>query len=106
MRQQIGDDGAYHIVFCPRHNEVEFGSKHYWFRREVPMEQGKLITFQAFVQRTIIECFVNDAYAFTIRAYDYPNGKLSFEVDNGVVEVKQLVVKCSSEPSEPCSYGR
>ena len=94
MRQQDGDDASgYNVIFTPRHNEVEFGSKYYRFRRDVPMEAHQPITFQAFVQRSIIECFVNDAYAFTLRAYDYPTGKLSLTVDNGPVNVEELVVK-------------
>ena len=54
---------------------------------------SKPITLQAFVYRSIIECFVNDGHVFTIRAYDYPKGKLSLSVDNGSVNVEELVVK-------------
>ena len=94
MRQQDGNDASgYNIIFSPRNNEVEFGSKYYRFRRDVHMEAGRPIIFQAFVQRSIIECFVNDAYAFTLRAYDYPKGKLSLTADNGLVTVDGLVVK-------------
>ena len=94
MRQQDGDDASgYNIIFSPRNNEVEFGSKYYRFRRDVPLEANQPITFQAFVQRSIIECFVNNAYAFTLRAYDYQKGKLSLTADNGLATVEELVVK-------------
>ena len=94
MRQQDGDEASgYTLVVTPRHNEVQFGSQYYRFRRDVPMEANQPMTFQAFVQRSIIECFFNDAYAFTLRAYDYPKGKLTLTADNGPATVEELVVK-------------
>ena len=94
MRQQDGDEGSgYHVILRPMYNEVEFGSAYYRFKCEMPMSWDKPITLQAFVYRSIIECFVNDGHVFTIRAYDYPKGKLSLSVDNGSVNVEELVVK-------------
>jgi hypothetical protein len=48
---------------------------------------------QAFVQGAIIECFINDRFAFTCRAYDYSKGCLSLETEGGQMEILDLAVR-------------
>ena len=64
-----------------------------------PLDAGKPIIFQAFVQDSTIECFVNDQYAFTFGAKNYPKCSLGFKVDGGKAEVLELTVK-TRQPHE------
>jgi hypothetical protein len=45
------------------------------------------------VTGSIFECFVDDAEAFSIRAYDHPTGVPSIEPADAVVEVEELTVR-------------
>jgi hypothetical protein len=96
-RQQVMMATSPDLVTWTKRPEWTFaGDGEYYYnvvRREVPMPAGRPITFQAFVQRSIIECFVNDGHAFTLRAYDYPKGKVSLTVDNGRAQVEELILK-------------
>jgi hypothetical protein len=46
-----------------------------------------------FVQGSIIECFVNDAYAFSCRAYGFRQGRLGMEVSGGKAAVLRLTAR-------------
>ena len=48
---------------------------------------------EAFVQGSLIECFVNDRAAFSCRAYTNPDGALDLLVTGGKAEVRELVVR-------------
>jgi len=66
---------------------------HWEERRRCPLDASKAIKFQAFVQDATIECFVNDQYAFTFGAQNYPKCSLSFKIDGGKAKVLDLTVK-------------
>ncbi|WP_390895539.1 hypothetical protein [Stieleria tagensis] len=51
------------------------------------------MTITAFVQGTIIECFVNDAWAFSCRAYDHRSGEFTIKLNRGTATVNELQVK-------------
>jgi len=93
FREQDGNAQApYKLHIRPRSNEIEIAGPELAFHRECKIDVYKPITVQAFVQDDFIECFVNDAYAFTFRAYDFPTGKLSFDVTNGDITLQELQV--------------
>ena len=54
---------------------------------------GRPLTLTVFVQGSIIECFVDDAYAFSCRAYDYRAGGLKLDLVAGEVEIEQWQVR-------------
>jgi len=54
------------------------------------------IKVRAFVTGSIIECFVDDAEAFSIRAYDLPSGARSIEPVGADVEIREWKVKTLS----------
>ena len=60
--------------------------------RRIELDAAKPITIQAFVQGSMIETFINDQYAVSCRAYDWPTGKLSLGVSDGEVRVTELKV--------------
>ena len=92
MRQQ-------RFTLRPRTQDVEFGGPGRRESRRCPFDASKAIKFQAFVQDSTIECFVNDQYAFTFGAQYYPKCALSFKVDGGKAEVVELTVK-TRQPHE------
>ena len=57
----------------------------------------KPLTVQAFLIGSILECWVNDAYGFCLRAYDFPEGKLSFSVVQGKARMRSLTVSTAGD---------
>jgi hypothetical protein len=47
----------------------------------------------------MIETFINDQYALSCRAYDYPTGKLGLAVRGGGVKVLELKAKVCAAPN-------
>lgn len=91
--QENQQQAPYKLHIRPRSQEVEIEAPGMVFPRKCSLDASKPIDVQAFVQGSIIECFVDNAHAFTIRGYDYPQGKLSFDVTNGSVKILDLKVK-------------
>jgi hypothetical protein len=51
------------------------------------------VTLRAFVQGTTIECFVNDAFAFSCRAYNHAAGRLGLKLSKGSADIQELSIK-------------
>lgn len=92
MRQQAKPESKYYILLRPSQKEIALGGSGFSLPRKCDLDAAKPIKVQAFVLGSIIECFVNDAYAFTCRAYDYRSGKLSLSVTGGKARVLELTV--------------
>ena len=100
MRQQPNGVDGYNFVLRPKCQEAELGSPGlpgFRYTRRCTLDTDKPIKFQAFVQGTIIECFVNDQFAYSCRAYNYPKGTLGLKVEDGKAKVLQLAVKTYEE---------
>jgi len=93
LRQQPDSGKAYRLALNPEKKEAHLSSPRFNYQRPCPVDITRPIKFQAFVQGTIIECFINDQYAETCRAYDYQHGKLAFAVHGGTAKVHDLAVK-------------
>jgi sucrose-6-phosphate hydrolase SacC (GH32 family) len=77
MRAQKDDPAAgYRLIVRPAMNEIELSGKAFKYVRPATIDAGQPVKIQTFVQGSIIECFVNDAYAFSCRAYDFRKGTL------------------------------
>jgi hypothetical protein len=98
MRQQDQADAGYPLSLCPKSHDAELRRADFHAIRKIDFDVGKPITIQAFVQGAIIECFVNDRFAFTCRAYDFSKGRLGLKVEDGNAKVIALTVK--TLPSE------
>lgn len=93
MRQQADGTGGYNFVLRPKNQRAELNGPGFCYDRRCTLDTGKPIKFQAFVQGTIIECFINDQFAYTCLAYNYPKGSLGFKVEGGRAQVLKLNVK-------------
>ncbi len=49
---------------------ISYGSKYRSYSRSFPFVPGEPVKIQWFTEGSVTECFVNDAYCFTMRAYD------------------------------------
>ena len=93
LRQQANGKDGYHFVFRPKTQEAELNGPGFCYKRRCTLDTSKPVKFQAFVQGTIIECFVNDQFAYTSRAYNHSRGSLGLKTENGKTELLQLSVK-------------
>ena len=93
MRQQAGADSGYRLSLRPGKQEGELAGARFSFPRRVDLDCSKPVTVRAFVQGSIIECFVDDAYAFSCRAYDYRSGKLALTATGGQAKVLDWSIK-------------
>jgi sucrose-6-phosphate hydrolase SacC (GH32 family) len=93
FREQPGDDKTgYQLIVSPASGTIELknsGNRSAKFNCKLDMSRP--IDVRAFVNNDIIECFVNDAHAVSIHAYNYRSGQLSFNWD-GHCEVRELTV--------------
>ena len=98
FREQKGDRrSGYKLIINRRTNEIEINSPTASFPRSVKLNPNKPVTVQAFMIGSILECWVNDAHAFSLRDYDYPKGKLSVEVVGGKARIRSLKVNVADD---------
>ncbi len=94
VRQQKAAPGSgYELVYYPSTSEIEVKSPYIAHVRKCDLNPEKRLKVRAFVTGSIIEWFVNDAYAFTMRAYDYRDGAISFTAARCVVNVTDVSVR-------------
>ncbi|HOV75117.1 MAG TPA: family 43 glycosylhydrolase [Candidatus Hydrogenedentes bacterium] len=92
MREQASG-GGYALVLRPGTSEATIAGATFDYPRKVHYDAAKSIRVQAFVQGAIIECFINDAYAFSCRAYDFRSGKLGIQANGGPVRIRRLAIR-------------
>lgn len=93
MREQEAFGSGYRLTVHPDGQEAEIAGPGFRFARRIPLNPHRSITIQAFVLGTTIECFINDAYAFSCRAYNHRSGRLGLNVAGGRMDVYALTVK-------------
>ena len=93
FREQPDSGDGYRLLLRPLQGEVEINGPGFRYPRRCALDASRPLTIQAFVQGTMIETFVNDAYAFSCRAYTFPKGQLGFNVSGGEVRLLELRVK-------------
>ena len=92
LREQAGA-GGYRLTLDAGKGVASLSGNGFNYQRPCPIDTSAPVKVQAFVQGTIIECFINDEYAQTCRAYDHPTGKLGFSVAGGSVTLTEMAVK-------------
>jgi len=62
------------------------------FPRKITLDPHKPVKIRAFVNESLMECFINDAFAFSHRGREYEGGQLGLESRFGRVKVLDLKV--------------
>jgi len=95
---RLQDDGAtaYYLTVRPAQGTAEIGGPGYSSSRSCFVDTTKPVKIQAFVQGSIIECFINEQYAFSRRAYLLTRGRLGLSVAGAGAEVKSLRIRTPS----------
>jgi beta-fructofuranosidase len=94
FREQPDGSGGYGLALTPDKQHATIRGPGFDFPRRCPVEPGKPLDIKVFVQGTIIEAFIDDGFAYSTRAYNFPRGKLTLKVEGaGDVTVHELSVK-------------
>ncbi|WP_165227130.1 LamG-like jellyroll fold domain-containing protein [Aquisphaera insulae] len=97
FRAQDEESQGYHLALHPASQEAEIRGQGFRYARKIRLDTSRPVTITAFVQGTIIECFINDAYAFSCRAYNHPKGRLRIVASGGSARVLDLAVKTTGD---------
>ena len=87
------DGAGYPLAISPLNQEANISRAKNRFARRIDLTAGNPIEIRAFVQGAILECFINDRFAFTSRAYDFSTGALGLKVDGGKASVLHLALR-------------
>jgi beta-fructofuranosidase len=98
FRAQSEGISGYRLVVRPGSQDAEIKGPGFTYNRRIRIDGSRPITLTAFVQGSIIECFLNDAYAFSCRAYNFSHGALRIEATDGPLKVLDLSVKTADTP--------
>ena len=97
LRTSAEKDTGYRLILRPAKREATIKGAKFDYPRTVAFKPNEAITLQVFVQGSIIECFINNAYAFSCRAYDFRSGGLEISAKGAGVSVEQLSIKTSAK---------
>ena len=92
FRQSAQQPEAYRLTVNFETREIGIGSAHKSFKRVCGFDPARPVDIRLFVDGTVAECFVNDAYCFTMRIYDCQGGLVSFGSDDPALNVERLEV--------------
>lgn len=96
VREQA-DGRSYRLIVRPAKEQIALATPaSEWIRNGCTIDASKPVTLRVFLDGSIMECFVNDAYAITRRIYDLDGGKLHVSHSGGSVEVRSLQVRTVS----------
>ena len=104
LRQKDQPSSHYRLEVRPSRGEATLAGPKSDAVRPVPFAAGEDVRIEAFVQGSLIECFVNGGHAFSGRAYGNPDGTLDLLVTGGKAEVREFAVRTAAPA--PRSDGR
>lgn len=93
FRESADGDEAYRLTIDFNTQEISIGSKYKTYKRSCDFDPLKPLRVQLFIDGTIAECFIDDAYCFTMRIYDLTEGNLSFLSTSPELTVEKVSVK-------------
>jgi sucrose-6-phosphate hydrolase SacC (GH32 family) len=92
------DGRAYKLIVRPAKGRITFATPaSEWHRDYCRIDASKPISLRVFTDGTIIECFVNDAYAITRRVYDLDGG-VARAASSGALKIRTLTLKGMAKP--------
>ncbi len=86
------DDTGYHLKVDFQTKEIELGSRYKSYKRICDFDPAETMDIRIFLVGNVLECFINDAFAFTMRAYGERDGDLSIVAEGGPVNVSKYEV--------------
>ena len=92
FRESADRTEGYRLTVDFQTGEIELGSRYRSFKRKCDIIPSAPLKIRLFVDGTIAECFINDAYCFTMRVYDCLGTGVSFQAEPGLT-VKGLTVR-------------
>lgn len=93
VREQPETGEAYRFSVRPARGQIAIATPlSEWVRDGCAIDVARPVKVQVFCVGTMLECFVNDAYAFTRRMYNHANGRLGLDASGGAVRVRELSV--------------
>ena len=93
FRDQGAHDVGYTLTVDMFHQTTELRGPLYTYERRTPIPNDKPVVVRAFLDSDILECFVNDAHSFTIRCYDFRDGDLMIQANDGGLTVQKLELR-------------
>lgn len=93
FREQKHGKRAYLLTISPGRSEAGLTGEDHSSARKCIVNTSKPIKIQAFLQGTILECFINDEYAFSRRVYNLAHGSLGLSVTGGAAKVEELQIR-------------
>ncbi|WP_262493984.1 hypothetical protein [Flavihumibacter solisilvae] len=91
------DESDYHLKIDFTTKEIEMGSRYKSYKRVCDFDPRQAMDIRIFRLGDVLECFINDAWAFTMRAYKRESGKLTLIATEGTFKILR------GEISEPRS---
>jgi len=92
--REPADGPGYRFLLRPGRRQMAIATEAgEWTRDDCAVDCAQPIKIQLYLVGTNLECFVNDTYALTRRAYDRAGGRLGLSGSGGAVEVQSLVVR-------------
>lgn len=90
---QAEPENRYHLKINFITKEIEFGNKYRSYKRVCDFDPLNPVQICLFVDDTVAECFVNDAYCFTMRIYECKGNYISFDSPEKDLKIKDLEVR-------------
>lgn len=72
--------------------EIVLGDNYRSYKRVCDFDAAQPVDVRVFVIGTVIECFINNQYCFTMRAYDYADEGLSMESEGAEIAIRGFAV--------------
>ena len=93
FRESPDRNDSYHLTIDFKTREITIGSKYKSFNRTCDFDSQKPLQVQIFLDGSIVECFIDGAYCFTMRIYDLTDGNISFSSTSPELTVEKVSIK-------------
>jgi len=90
--QKSNQEDAYRVSIDYKTGEIALGNRYREHKRVCEFDKSKPLDIRLFVDGTVAECFINDAYCFTMRIYDCKGTGFSFISEDTKLKIKDLSI--------------
>ena len=97
-RPKDSREGGYHLRVDFAKRTIELGGRHKQHRQVCEFDPSQPLEIRLFAIGTIVEAFVNDRYAFTMRAYDFYGPSMQVRAEKGTFQIQKTSVQAQDKP--------